>query len=364
MNRSDYLAAVGRSLDFMSDDARAEVVADMAELYDGLSQRGMDDEEVQNRIGSPSAVACEYRLAGELDRLDRSPGAAAGLRMGFATLSGRIARGAAFQLVGLVWFTLAILSVAFGVSAVAGLAVAAGVVAGFEPVATTLAVPGIPVVSGVLMGLATTAAAIALLLGNRLLMRALSRRIRRTLARRMDARERVAEHRERESPDQERSRGRWINSGRAVWQAALVCLALAAAAAVLMPAVPAREYPLVVDRSEPLPLHGATSVEIDARGVHLQLATGGTPRVRMAADLKKTVLQVIDLQVERRQSTVIVTARYLQGLDWGINPIPVVEVVLPPGHAVPTLVRVNGGDVELKELPPAVRELVRVEQGR
>ena len=42
MTRNEYLAAVEDALDFLESGARAEVLADMAELYDGLSERGMN----------------------------------------------------------------------------------------------------------------------------------------------------------------------------------------------------------------------------------------------------------------------------------------------------------------------------------
>ena len=183
MNRDDYLAAVGRSLNFLDDTARAEVLADMAELYDGLAGRDMTDAEAQQRMGSPGAVAAEYRLVEELDRMDRSPGTAAGLRVGLATLSGQLARGAAFQLLGIVWLSLAIIALGVGICVVAGLALSVGVAAGFDPFVTTLAVPGIPPVSGVLMGLAVATASVALLLANRMVMRGLSRVMRNRLRR-------------------------------------------------------------------------------------------------------------------------------------------------------------------------------------
>ena len=365
MSKSEYLAAIEQLLGFMSIEARADVVADMDELYDGLSQRGLTDAEVQRRIGTPAMVASEYRLADRLDRLERSPGPGSGLRMGFATLSGRVARGAAFQLLGLLWFLLSLTAIVFGATVIVGILIAIGILAGFEPVAATLAVPGIPVASSVLLGLSISAAAVSLLFGNRLLMRALTRLMRRCLRRRRRQRNADSGHAS-EGPTERSNREsgwrRWTNSGRATWQTALVALGLGVLSASLMPVLDAPEYPLVIDRAEAIELGGLGTLVVQADHVDVRLVAGDQATAHLAADLKRTFAQAVDLAVHTSGGVARVVATYREGLSWGINARPVLVVTLPTNQTLDVEVLATGGAVDLSELPTSMRNRVMMEQ--
>jgi uncharacterized membrane protein len=361
-----------RSLDFLTESAQTEVLADMEELYNGLSERGLDDQQIQERIGSPRDVAAEYRLSEELDRLEQSPGAASGMRVAYASLTGRLARGAAFQLFGLVWLTLSVCSLSLIICATVGIVLSVAAIAGYEPLVTTLAVPGIPVVIGVLMGVSATAATIALLLGNRLLMRALSRWMRSRLRRRHRAGEGVSS---RGSGDRgatgERSAGqissrgarRWLNSGRAAWQIALAAIVIATVGAALTPILDAPEYLLVMDRQESLPVSATTVIEVHADEVDVRVTIGEQAEARLSGNLRRTFAQSVDLQVEGDGTTVIVETTYREGLSWGINPRPVLVVALPQDHLSRLTVHSDGGQVDLAGLPEQLRGLVRVDGG-
>jgi uncharacterized membrane protein len=371
MSKAEYLAAIDSLLGFMSASARAEVAADMEELYDGLSERGMSDLEVQQRIGTPRAVASEYRLAEQIDRVERSPGAGAGFRMGFATLSGQIARGAAFQLLGLLWFALSLTAIALGVTVIVGILIAIGILVGFEPVAATLAVPGIPVASSTLMGLTISAAAFAFLLGNRLTMRALSRLMRRYLRRRQDrdpehghGPDSQAEQTDSQSATADRPSGwrHWINTGRAAWQTALAALALGVLSASLMPVLDGPEYPLVVDRTAVIELGDSDLLRVEASDVDIRLIAGDEASARLTADLKRTFGQAVDLQIDLTGAAPHVTATYREGLSWGINARPVLVVTLPTDRPLDVEVSASGGDVDLSDLPASMRNRVTLEQ--
>ena len=357
MNRSEYLADVMRSLGFLTQSAREEVLSDMEELYTGLSERGLDDPQIQERIGSPRDVAAEYRLAEELDHVEQSPGAKSGMRFAYASLTGRLVRGAAFQLFGLVWLMLSICTLGFIISAIVGIALAVGAIAGYEPLVTTLAVPGIPASIGVLMGVSTAMAAIALLLGNRLLMRALSRWMRSRLRRRHPG----AAGERSSDPGESRGVRRWLNTGRAAWQIALATVVLAAVGAGLTPILEAPEYPLVVDRQELLSISATAAIEVRADEVDVRVTTGEQAEVHLTADLRRTFAQHVDLQIEGDEATVVVAATYREGLSWGINPRPVLNVTLPPDDLSRLRVLSDGGHIDLAGLPIELREVVRAE---
>lgn len=362
MNRTEYLAEIGRSLRFLGAAARTEALADMAELYDGLSGRGLTDVEVRQRIGSPDEVAAEYRLVEELDRVDRSPGPASGLRIGLASLSGRTVRGVAFQLLGIVWFALAIVALGAGLCGLAGLGVSVGAAAGFDPLVTTLAVPGIPPVSGVFLGLAIAAAAVALLLANRIMMRALSRLMRAQLHRRhttIGAGDDSDDLRAGNRPA-----GRyWINSRRTVWLTAVGALALAALSAALVPLVAAPEFPRIVDRTERLELQDATNVEIRAQAVDLRLTLGRPPSATLTANLRRTFAQSVNLQVTGNSSITVIEAAYREGLSWGINPRPVLTVTVPSEGTGQVVVRLRGGaEMDISGLPADLSDRLTVER--
>lgn len=356
MNRSDYLAEVMRSLGFLSESAREEVLSDMEELYAGLSERGLDDQRIQLRIGSPRDVAAEYRLADQLDHLEQSPGAKSGMRFAYASLTGRLARGVAFQLFGLVWLALSICTLSLIICATVGVVLAVAAIAGYEPLVTTLAVPGLPASIGVLIGLSASTAALALLLGNRLLIRALSRWMRRRLRRRHPG---TSGER---SPDQIRRGGlrRWLNSGRAAWQIALVAIVLSAVGAALTPILDAPVYPLVVDRQEHLSISPATAIEVRANDVDVRVTTGDRAEAHLTADLRRTFAQHVDLQVEGDETHVVVAATYREGLSWGINPRPALVVTLPHDDLHRLRVISDGGQVDLAGLPTQLREVVQV----
>jgi len=364
VNRSEYLANVMRSLDFLTESARTEVLADMEELYDGFSERGMDDRQIQDRIGSPCEVAAEYRLSEELDRLEQSPGATSGMRIAYASLTGRLARGAAFQLFGLVWLLLSICTLSLVICAVAGVVLSIAAVTGYEPLVTTLAVPGIPASIGALMGVSSSAAAIALLLGNRLLMRALSRWMRRRLRRRHAPGEGAKGATDGRSSGQGSSSStrRWLNSGRAVWQIALAAVVLASVGAALTPVLDAPEYLLVVDRQESLPVSSATTIEVHADQVDVRVAVGEQAEARLTGDFRRTFAQGADLLIEMDGTAIRVEATNREGLSWGINPKPVLVVTLPQDHIANLIVYPSGGRVDLAGLPAQLSELVRVEE--
>ncbi len=370
MNRSEYLAEVMRSLGFLTASARDEVLSDMEELYAGLSERGLDDLEIQARIGSPRDVAAEYRLAEELDHLEQSPGAKTGMRFAYASLTGRLVRGVASPLFGLIWLLLSVCTLSFILCAIVGIVVAVAAIAGYEPLVTTLAVPGIPASIGVLMGLSASAAAIALLLGNRLLMRALSRWMRRRLRRRHPAKMSAADRDTYEpgaaggrSSDQVRRGGvrRWLDTGRAAWRIALVAVVLSVVAAALVPVLHAPEYMLAVDRKELLSISTTTAIEVHADGVDVRVTIGEPAEVHLTADLRRTFAQHVDLQVGGDEASVVVTATYREGLSWGINPRPVLIVTLPQDRLSQLEVLSDGGQVDLAGLPAELREVVRVE---
>jgi len=359
-----------RSLGFLTASARDEVLSDMEELYAGLSERGLDDLEIQARIGSPRDVAAEYRLAEELDHLEQSPGAKTGMRFAYASLTGRLVRGVASPLFGLIWLLLSVCTLSFILCAIVGIVVAVAAIAGYEPLVTTLAVPGIPASIGVLMGLSASAAAIALLLGNRLLMRALSRWMRRRLRRRHPAKMSAADRDTYEpgaaggrSSDQVRRGGvrRWLDTGRAAWRIALVAVVLSVVAAALVPVLHAPEYMLAVDRKELLSISTTTAIEVHADGVDVRVTIGEPAEVHLTADLRRTFAQHVDLQVGGDEASVVVTATYREGLSWGINPRPVLIVTLPQDRLSQLEVLSDGGQVDLAGLPAELREVVRVE---
>ena len=358
MNRADYLERVASRLRFLNDDERREVLSDMEELYDGLASSGLSDAEVQTRIGSPEAVAGEYRLEAQLDRVDRSPGAASGLRIGLAALTGRFARGVAFQLVGLVWLCLAIVALGIVLSGIAGLLLAAAAATGFEPVVTTLAVPGIPAASGVLMGVAFALAAASVLLANRLVIRALSRLMR----------ERLRRSSGRSGAPRPANRGgrpaRRIDTWRAVAWTGGAAVLVAAIAAVVMLLVPAPQFPFEVDRFEALELSDATAIGIRAVKVDVRFAVGAEPSVRLVGDFRRTFAQSVDLWITSDGPTVLIEAVYIEGLSWGVNRRPVLTVTLPDDPARLSSVTVwvpETADVDPTALPSELRALVRTE---
>ena len=357
MNRSEYLAEVMRSLGFLSEGAREEVLSDMEELYTGLSERGMDDQQIQERIGAPREVATEYRLSEQLDDVELAPGARSGIRFAFASLTGRLARGVAFQLFGLVWLAVSIFAMGLTICATVGLVLAVAAIAGFEPLVTTLAVPGIPASIGVLIGLAASTASVALLLGNRLLMRALSRWMRRRLKRRPPS-----AAIERSSDQVRHGVRRWINSGRAAWQIALAAVVLSAVGAALTPILDAPLYPLVVDRREPLSLSTATAIEVHANEVDVRVTIGEQAEAHLTADLRRTFAQQVDLQVEEVRTSIVVDATYREGLSWGINPRPVLIVTLPEENLSRLEILSDGGEIDLAGLPAELRDAVHVEE--
>lgn|GEM_PF-2508896 len=357
MNRSEYLAEVMRSLDFLTESARREVMSDMEELYTGLSERGMGDQQIQERIGSPHDVAAEYRLADELDHIEQSPGAKSGMRIAYASLTGRLARGVAFQLFGLVWLVLSICALALIICTIAGIAVTIAAIAGYEPLLMTLAVPGIPAIVGVLIGISATAATIALLLGNRLLMRVLSRWMRHRLRRRHTD----AVGGQASNQVQQRVRRRWINTGRAVWLFVIAAVALSIAGAALTPVLDAPVYSLVVDQRQPLSIEAATAIEVHADEVDVRVAIGEQAEVHLTAHLRRTFAQHVGLQVDTDDAEVVVEATYREGLSWGINPRPILLVILPQDHLTKLSVLSDGGRVDLGGLPGELRDAILVE---
>ena len=59
--------------------------------------------------------------------------------------------------------------------------------------------------------------------------------------------------------------------------------------------------------------------------------------------------------------TVVIEATYREGLSWGINPRPVLVVILPQDDLSKLRVISDGGEVDLDELPAEVRALVEIE---
>jgi hypothetical protein len=255
---------------------------------------------------------------------------------------------------------------------IVGILIAIGILVGFEPVAATLAVPGIPVASSVLMGLSISAAAVSLLFGNRLLMRALTRLMRRSLRRRrrqQNADSRHASEGQTDRSDREfdwrhMSTGwrRWINSGRATWQTALVALGLGALSASLMPVLDAPEYPLVIDRVEAIELGGPGTLVVQADHVDVRLVPGDEATAHLSGDLKRTFAQAVDLAVDTSGGVPRVVATYREGLSWGINARPVLVVTLPTNQTLDVEVLATSGVVDLSELPTSMRNRVMMEQ--
>jgi uncharacterized membrane protein len=365
VSKSDYLARIAGLLGFLNEADRVDVLSDIEELYDGLAGNGMDDAAIRERIGAPEEVAAEYRLEHQLDRLDRSPGAAAGIRVGLAALTGNVARGAAFQLFGLLWLSLA--AAAFGAILLlaAGTALAVSALAGFEPVVTTLSVPGMPIVTGVLIGIAVSVAGFAFLIMNRLAMRFLSRLMRERLRRRPGPAV-TGEGEVFRSPlprpaGMAAVRKRWVNTWRAAWQSAAASIVIALIGALLMIALPAAEYPLTIDRLEVLELALAEEIEIVARNVDVRVVEGDAPAVRLSAELRRTFGQSTGLSLVPDDRAILVEAVYREGLSWGINPRPLLDVTLPASTAMRVLIVLHGGGTtDLSALPEQVRGQVKV----
>jgi uncharacterized membrane protein len=360
MNRNEYIARIAGLLKFLGNDERTEVLSDIEELYDGLAGREMNDGDIQTQIGSPGEVAAEYRLAGYLDRVDQAPGAASGVRIGFASLSGHLVRGAAFQLLGLVWLALALSAFGMLVTGAAGAVLAVTALAGFEPVTTTLAVPGIPPVSGAFIGFSIAAASISLLLALRLMMRALSGLMRNRLQR-MPRTDKRAGGGAGERPDIRR-----LDSRRAVGYSLAAAAALAGIALLLMVFVPAPEFPLSIDRVEYSELLPGAIIEVRAHGVDVRLTGGDEFSARLYAELKRTFAQSIDFSVIPAASMVVIDADYREGLSWGINPRPVMMLTLPrepAAAAVSVKVILTGGaEIVLNELDEELRGSLQVER--
>lgn len=372
MTRPDYLDALRRALHFLGPDDQADAVSDMTELYDGLASRGMTDEAIQERIGPPEAVAREYRLVASLDRAARSPGVAAGLRAAIASFGGAVARGVVF---GIAWIALAFTLLAAAVVALAGTALANATLVSVRPVIATLALPGIPAVTGVLTGLAFLAAGLALLFGARAAMRGLAARMRAAVEERRHADENrteedaegtgstdAAEDDQAGAAAARTGHKRWTRQSRVRlrlhWLFALAAGVLAATGALLMPVVRAQEFPVVVDQSRQVDLTGARRLEVVATKVDVIVVSGPAARVGLAGRLGETFAQRIELGVTSEDRTVRVTARHQEGLSWGINPWPILTVEIPDEPPVPVEVRAMEAGIDLDALPAAVRDRV------
>jgi uncharacterized membrane protein len=356
LNRREYLAELRRRLTFLSEDDKDEVIADIDELYEGLESSGMDEAAILKRIGSPRAVASEYRLSERLDDFDRDPGAAAGLRMAIAAIGATIARGFTLQLLGLLWFALALVLTGVAVATAASILLAIASIAGFDPVVTTLAVPGVPPVAGLFLGMGTAVAFFAVFLGIRQLMRMLGGLMRSSLNRTRRAKRTG----ETVGPGGATARSGWINSNRAIWQVAITALALALVSGALTLTVPAPEYPVSVDLIETIQLDEGSRVEIYARHLHLRLGTGDAVSASMTGSLQKTAFQDVELSVERPEpGTVRIDATYEEGLSWGINQPPELLMTLPAGSVSEIVLSLVQTTVELDGFPDELLAVVR-----
>jgi hypothetical protein len=202
------------------------------------------------------------------------------------------------------------------------------------------------------MGVAVTLAAVSILLANRLAMRALSRLMR----------ERLTRHRAKSALEQPAKR-RWIDRGHAAGAAAGAALLVSLAASVLMFAIPAPSFPLIVDRFERFELPAAATIKIRAHHTDVRLVLGDEPAVRLAGEFKRTFAQAFGLHVVVGGTTVTVESSYREGLSWGINRPPVLVVTLPAAAAVEAvIVSADSGTVDLAALPDAVRRFVRMER--
>lgn len=356
MTRTEYQDELARALGFMRATERDEVLADMNELYDELLDSGLDDAQVQDRMGTPKAVAHEYRLVEQLRRAERSPGAAAGFRLGYAALTGRLARGSAVPLFGLLWLALAIAAVGAAIVVIATLVFSVAAIAGFEPVVLTLAVPGISIAAGLLLGVAGAAAGAALLLAVRIWMRALSRRMRALLR----PEDRPIPGRGADEP----RRGRWFDSPRAAWIALAVALAASIGSATLYLTTSPPSYPLTVDRSEPLELAGAERIVIRAVRVDVRLEEGAPAWAHLGGELLRTFAQRVTLEAETAGGAVVLAAIHREGLSWGINAPPLLTVTLPRDLTVPVVIEAREGSVDVSGLARPARDLVTVRSAR
>ena len=140
----------------------------------------------------------------------------------------------------------------------------------------------------------------------------------------------------------------------------LIAFALAVVAAVLTYVVPAPEYPLEVDRRESLDLAGVRSMVITAHKVDVVFATGDDAAVRLRGSLRETFAQEIDLTVTRQGDVMQITARHREGLSWGINPWPVLEVTVPEDASLPIAVEAREAEVDPGTLPDLLQRRMDV----
>ncbi len=359
MNRSEYLDRIERELRFLNAEERRDVREDLAELYDGLLERGLDDDGVQGRIGSVREVVNEYRISEQLDRTERSPSAASGARLGWMTLTGRLARGFGVQLFGLVWFGLAILMLGVFLTIVAAVVVAVMTAFGYEPFVATFAVSDASVTTGVLVSVSIASLALSALLALRLLMRVIAAQVRRRL--------RSDRHTiPRQDAHQPGRFSVWLNRWAAVLHVFAGAFALAIVAAATYPVLPSGEFPVVVERTVTLDSSAISRIVVDATRNRVSLVSNADSSTRevtanLRAEMELTFAQLFALEGRVAEGSATIRSLYQEGLSWGINPFPELVVVIPVDVVVPIHIQARESHIDVSGLSPDHQRLVTIE---
>ena len=361
MKKQEYLGAIESALTFYGSQDRKDVLEDMLELYEGLAEQGLDDEAVQQRIGTPEEVAGEYRAANQLDKVERSPNAATGARLGWMTLTGRIARGAGVQLFGLVWLGLAVVLIGIAAVVLVGLAIAVLTGSGYEPIVAVFAVPDIPILSGVAISLSIATIAFASLLAVRIVMRLIVRAVRI----RSNVGHAGAGRRRQRTTEQ---MSKWVNTWKAVLHLALGALALSAVGAVAYVALPSPEFPVLLDRSVRVDLTGVRELVINATRNRVTIVSGtgsesGVAVAELRKEMEYTLGQAFTLESTDTDGSEVITSVYREGLSWGVNPFPDLTITIPDDLSVPLTVVLTESTIDIDSLSDELRSLVTVQNG-
>jgi len=332
MTRSEYLEKLREALSFESETSREEIVADISDYFDAHHRRGLSDEEIVQKLGSVHSLAAEYRAQNDTARAIQTPGASLNVRAAKSMVAAGLLRATALPLLYLLYGALAFLIAACAILAVVSLLVAIAAALEWRPLVTVLAVPEIPAITGVGMGIA--AAELSLLLYLLLSMQTgyLSRFIATVLHRRAGSAAHETASSSAVHPAGALANGSQQRRRMHIVLAFLTITVLATAVSAVFVEPEVYLYPMPPAINITWNEGDDVSVVSDSSDLTVTFS-GNRIRAETEGSLKATFGQEVKLEHRMLAGMVQIALHYSEGLDWGINEPPVLQVTLPAAFA-------------------------------
>lgn len=368
MNKKEYLDILENELSFMNLEERKDVLVDINEFFDTHSAEGMSEEDICERLGTPGSVALEYRAQVDVTVALQNVNVKKSVRAARSSIAAGVVKAVILPVFYIGYSTIIILLICFGITITASLMLAGASIANWEPVVSTFAMPGIPASGAMFLSLVC---AVTSLLGLLLMLwvkgkllisftRSLNKKFKNNRDNEANEVDKVNEVNEVNESNEASEVENGISEKqktykglykRVVQGLGILLAALLVAFGITVAFVPAKDYSFEYVKTASMSIEGVNRIEISAGKLPVNIKFGGQDiSMILQGELKKTFAQNISLENKTLSSKILIDAKYTEGLSWGKNKAPILEITIPEKYfteAEKLIVKTTEGKIDI-----------------